>query len=114
MAFADIQQGAVGAALRLPITTVDEAGNVSPLSLAESPSPVVRLENPSHVSRDLQATIQGDPADGIVLYVTQPGDLDEIGSYRIQAFIQIGGGTFPTEVTSFLVQANIAAPNLTP
>ena len=49
-----------------------------------------------------------DAANGAISYTTVSGDLDEIGTWRIQAkVVTSGGSTFNTDISTFKVYDNI-------
>jgi len=49
-----------------------------------------------------------DATNGVISYTTVSGDLDEIGTWRIQSkVVTSGGNTFYTDVATFKVYDNI-------
>ncbi len=55
-----------------------------------------------------QTAADEDASNGVISYTTVSGDLDEIGTWRIQAEITTAGGSvFRTDVSTFKVYDNI-------
>jgi hypothetical protein len=48
-----------------------------------------------------------DGSDGKIYYTSIDGDFDEVGTWRIQCKIGIGGGTFRSDVGTFKVYENL-------
>ena len=49
-----------------------------------------------------------DASNGVISYTTVSGDLDEIGTWRVQAeVITAGGSIFRTDISTFKVYDNI-------
>lgn len=65
------------------------------------------LLSPSDVTKTKTAVFDTDGTDGKIKYTTINGDLDEPGTWKLQARIVMGGGDWKSDVTSFRVYANI-------
>ncbi len=98
-----IHVGDVGTALRVKV--VDQDDNVVDVSTATTKQIILR--GPDKVDRVFDASLYTDGTDGIIVYVTDDGDLNVPGRWRIQAFIAIGGGSWHTDDAVFKVKANI-------
>ena len=48
-----------------------------------------------------------DGTDGKISYFTVPGDLSEVGQYKVQAFITTPGGSWSTTISKFRVVDNL-------
>lgn len=53
------------------------------------------------------ATLETDGTDGKMYYLTQGGDLDMPGNYKIQGRVIVTGGTYYTSTGTFKVHCNL-------
>jgi len=83
------------------------AGTSTALDVSTATGVSLVFKSPSGASSTKTATLNGDGTDGKIYYTTIDGDLNEIGTWRIQAKIEIDGGTFRSEVGSFKVYENL-------
>jgi hypothetical protein len=90
---------------RLIATFVEDGVDVN-ISTATAKSIVLR--SPAGIISTHSATFLTDGTDGIVYYATVSGDLDEVGIWKIQGIISIGGGTYHSNITSFKVYPNLS------
>ncbi len=65
------------------------------------------FKSPSGSSTTKTATLYTDGTDGQIYYTSVDGDWGEVGTWRIQAKIGIGGGTFRSDVGTFKVYENL-------
>jgi hypothetical protein len=65
------------------------------------------LKSPSGASSTKNAVLDSDGTDGKMKYTSVEGDLNEIGTWRIQAKVEIGGGVFRSKVDTFKVYENL-------
>ena len=105
MAHKTVQKNDVGAKLR--VTVRDQDGDLVDLSSA-SPKSLLLLKPDGETYVEKSASFHTDGTDGKIHYVTQTGDLDEEGIWRIQAKFTLSYGTFRTTWGAFRVLKNIA------
>lgn len=108
---AEIHVGDVGTSFRA--TFRDEADAVIDISAAtelkmwfEKPA-ATEGEDPETVEFD--ATLVADGADGVAEYVTDEGDLDRPGNWRVQGVVTLGAAKVHSNITKFKVFANLRA-----
>lgn len=54
------------------------------------------------------ASVYGDPANGIIQYTTIANDLDQSGTWRIQAYIESATQELYSNIEKFKVYANLS------
>lgn len=98
----EIHVGDIGSQFRLAITDDGVAVDIS-----EYTGITITIKKPSGIRIEKDGSLYTDGTDGIVYCSSEDGDLDEVGTYKIQARIEINGGTFNSSVGSFKVHHNI-------
>ncbi len=83
------------------------SGTPTVLDVSSATTKELTFKSPSGVSATKSAVLATDGSDGKIKYTTVDGDLDEVGTWRIQAKIGIGGGVFRSDVGSFKVYENL-------
>lgn len=65
--------------------------------------------SPVNVRTTKTGSIVGNPTNGVVVYLTQEGDLNFVGSwqFQIEIFYSSGGNTFFTGTSRINVRANL-------
>jgi hypothetical protein len=91
------------------LVTIKDCVSGTPTVLDVSGASTLELifKSPSGVSTTKSAGLVTDGSDGKIKYTTVDGDLNEIGTWRLQAKIGIGGGVFRSDVGSFKVYENL-------
>lgn len=84
---------------------ISDDGSTVDLSAATDILMIFKKPSGSRIERN--ADFYTDGTDGLVYYRSVEGDLDEVGTYKIQANVSIGGGVFNSSVGSFKVHHNI-------
>lgn len=79
----------------------------STVDLSAATDIVMVFKKPSGTRIERNADFYTDGTDGLVYYRSVDGDLDEVGTYKIQTIVTIAGGTFNSSVGSFKVHHNI-------
>jgi hypothetical protein len=100
---AELHQNDIGT--QFIFTLKDENETVVNISAATTLH--VLLEKPSCTVETKTATLYTDGTDGKLTYITVSGDLNEIGTYKIQGRIVISGNTWSTNYFSVKVHRNI-------
>lgn len=106
MAHADIRVGDVGTVFRL--TIVDEIED--PINISSATAMTVRFGKPDGESIDRPGAFVSGGSDGVIQYTAVAGDLDVSGKWRIQAYIVTPLGEWSSEIETFWVKENLAAP----
>lgn len=99
---AEIHVNDVGTALVVTIT--DETG--AAVNVATATNLTIWLTKPDGTVLTKTAVLDTDGTDGKIKYVTQSGDLNVKGTWKIQAAITLGSATPSTREAPFLVYAS--------
>lgn len=83
------------------------SGTATAMDISSASTVELILKSPSGVSKTKTASFTTDGTDGKIQYITVDGDLDEIGTWRIQSKVVIGSGTWRTDVGVFRVYENL-------
>jgi len=91
------------------LVTVNDcvSGSATALDLSSASTLQIILKSPSGTAKTKSALLYTDGTDGKIQYTTVDGDLDEVGTWRIQANVTISGATHRSNVTSFKVYENL-------
>jgi hypothetical protein len=65
------------------------------------------LKSPSGNAKTKTASFTSDGTDGKIQYITVEGDLDEIGTWRLQSKITFPTASWSTEIGTFKVYENL-------
>lgn len=87
------------------VTILDEDNVAVDVSAASTLSLI--FKKPSGTSSTKTATLVNDGTDGLIKYVTESGDLDEIGTWKIQAYFVSLNGSWKSNFKSFKVHRNL-------
>jgi hypothetical protein len=86
--------------------TVVEDGAALPLQSATIKRFIFR-KPVSDVDLTVNASFYTDGSDGILKYVTVSGDLNEVGLWTAQAYLEVGVFKGNTDTTTFIVESNL-------
>jgi hypothetical protein len=104
-----LRKGALGAHLQVFVPEEDNADTSVPEDLSGLDTKTIEIRSPSGVIKTFTAAFVTDGTDGLIEYVTDDeADLDEVGSWKIQAFIGwTGGYNGYVDYGSFAVKKNL-------
>lgn len=77
------------------------------VDISSATNVMITFKKPSGSSMVKLGTLFTDGTDGIVQYVTIANDLDEIGSWKIQAKVNLPTGSWNSNIESFKVYDNL-------
>ena len=98
----EIHVGDIGTVFRI---TIKDGADIVDISNVDSK--LVFFQKPDGTTLSRTATLYTDGLDGILQYVTQDGDLDQAGTWQIQAKIDFGTDVFYTNIEKFKVYRNL-------
>lgn len=98
-----IHQNDIGTTLL--VTICDCSNNAIDISTADTKQIV--LKKPSGSTLTKTATFITDGSDGKIQYVVQSGDMDEVGTWKVQGVVTIGAYTWHSNFESFKVYRNL-------
>jgi hypothetical protein len=98
-----IHQNDIGTEIRVQIV---DCNNVAvDISLASNMQ--ILFKKPSGSLLTKSATFVTDGSDGYIYYTIADGDLDEIGSWKVQAIVTLGSYIWHSSFESFKVHRNL-------
>lgn len=101
---ASSQQNDVGTLIK--VTILDENGAVVDISSATTKT--ITFKKPSSGTTVVKAaSFFTDGTDGILKYATIDGDLDEVGTWRLQAYVALSTGSWKSSINTFTVSCNL-------
>lgn len=98
----EIHVGDIGTIFRITIKDGDAIVDVSSVD-----SKIIYLQKPSGTTLTKTATLYTNGTDGVIQCVAENGDLDEAGTWQIQAKIDFGTDVFNTNIDKFKVLRNL-------
>jgi hypothetical protein len=100
----EIHYGDIG--VKFNITVMNGA---VPLNVSNANNIYIIFQKPDIGGSNLTktATLVTDGTDGNIRYTTVAGDLDQIGTWQIQAKVDFGASVFSTDIQKFKVYRNI-------
>lgn len=97
-----IHENDIGTKLSIKVT---DDGSIVDISVATTLIILVRKPNGDILT--VAGELETDGTDGIMYYITTPGDIDEAGNYKIQGKVTLPNGIFYTTVGTFMVHCNL-------
>lgn len=98
----EIHVGDTGTSIRITIKDDDEIVDISGASSLQ-----VIFAKPDGTKNEVVGSLYTDGTDGIIEYVLVDGDIDQSGMYKIQAYVEISGGSYYSSIRSFSVKCNL-------
>jgi hypothetical protein len=83
------------------------SGTSTPMDVSLATSLSLVLKSPSGISYTKTAIFNTDGSDGKIKYVTVDGDLNEVGTWRMQALVAFTSSSFSSGVKVFRVYENL-------
>ena len=100
----EMRKNDIGTEIRVCIEDCD--GDAVDISAATTKQIIFKKPSGSLLTKD--ANFLTDGSDGKLSYVSRDGDLDEIGTWKIQASITIGANIWKSTFKSFKVHRNLS------
>lgn len=92
----------VGTEFRITIMDNSAVVNISSATLLE-----IIFQKPDTTDLVVNADLYTDGTDGVLYYRVVSGDLDQSGIFKIQAYVEISGGSYYSSIGSFKVHCNL-------
>ena len=102
MAANEIHLNNVGTEFRV---TVLESGTAVNVAAATN---YIKFSKPDNTVVTQSGSLYTDGTDGIIKYTSVSGDLDTVGTLKIQAFVDFGVNEFYSDIGSFKVYKNLS------
>ena len=100
-----IHNGDVGTIIRLTITEDD---NTTAIDVSGASIKTFYFLKPDGTKENVTAEFDSTGADGKLKYTTVAGDIDTVGRWQVQAYVEIGLAKYYSAKTTFVVQSNLA------
>lgn len=100
----EIHKDDIGVKLRVTIVDDDDAA----IDISAATTKQIVLKKPNGDILTKTASFEADGSDGIIYYTTISGDLDAIGTWKIQGIVIISSYTYHSSIESFKVHRNIS------
>ena len=78
-----------------------------PLDVSNADDIYIIFQKPDSSDLTKTAALTTNGTDGKIKYTTVAGDLDQIGTWQIQARVDFGASVFSTDIQKFKVYRNI-------
>lgn len=91
-----LRKGDVGSVIRVSVKE-----NLLPFDAQSSTVKTLKLKKPDGTVLSKTAVAETNGADGVFLYTTVAGDLDQIGPWTGQLYFEFSGGKWHTEPFNF-------------
>ena len=98
-----IHQDDIGTEIKVQFVDCSEV----PIDISLASTIQIVLKKPSGASLTKNATFLTDGTDGIIYYTIIAGDLDEVGTWKIQGIVTIGSYIWHSNFESFKVLRNL-------
>lgn len=99
-----VHNGDIGTIFRLTITDTDGTA----IDVSTATVKYIYFQDPSGNKSQETAAFTTDGSDGIIQYTTVDGDIDEVGTWMVQGYVETSLGKFWTEKDSFKVYSTLA------
>jgi len=99
-----VHNGDIGTIFRLTITDTDGTA----IDVSTATTKYIYFQKPSGVRVQKTATFTTDGTDGKIQYTSIAGDIDSVGTWQIQGYVETSLGKFWTEKDSFKVYSTLA------
>ena len=99
-----IHQNDIGTTLQVTIVNCNSVA----VDISSADALQIVLKKPGGTAVTKTASFYTDGSDGIITYTIVSGDLDEVGTWKLQAVVTIGTNVWHSEFESFRVYRNLA------
>lgn len=100
----NIQLGAIGISARF---TIKDEETKAVINLSSATVMKIIFKSPAGVRTEKVASFVTNGTDGKIEYITQSGDLNETGVWKIQAYVEYGGIKAFSTIVNFKVIGNL-------
>ena len=103
----DVHLGDIGTAFTVTITDKQANGTTIVADISSATLKQLVFKKPNGNKLTKTAAFVTDGTDGKITYTTISGDIDIIGTWKLQGIITIGSNIFNSEIKSFKVNRNL-------
>lgn len=98
----EIHQNDIGTVFRCTIYD-----NTTLVDISGATTKQLIFKKPSGDKLTKSASFYTDGTDGILTYTTVSGDLDEIGTWKLQGYVVLASGSWKSDIHTFTVHRNL-------
>ena len=98
-----VHNGDIGTVFELTIVDTDDTA----VDVSTAAVKYIYFQDPTGTRMRKTATFTTDGTDGKIEYVTIAGDIDEVGTWQVQGYVETSLGKFYTEKMSFQVLSTL-------
>ncbi|HXH05869.1 MAG TPA: hypothetical protein VNI83_04690 [Vicinamibacterales bacterium] len=102
MSHQEVRLGDTGTKLRVALLDGETPVDLSALVVGK-----LKLRKPDGTVIERVATVVPPPSSGVLEYTTIAGDLDQVGQWEIQAYIEVGTGQWHSTREIFVVSPRL-------
>ncbi len=106
----EVHLGDIGTIFRATINDCTETNGVATqtaIDISSATTLELIFKSPKGVVKTFTAGFTTDGSDGQIQYTTILGDLDEVGNWKIQAYIVLPTGSWRSDIGQFRVHENL-------
>jgi hypothetical protein len=102
MSAGDIHQNDIGTVFEVTLKDGSSIVNISASTVKQ-----IVFQDPAGVKRTKSASFTTTGTDGKIRYVTVMGDLNLVGKWNLQAYVEMPSGKWHSDISKFVVYPNI-------
>lgn len=99
----EIHLNDIGTAFRVTVLDCNDLA----IDVSSATSQQFVFLKPDGTKSTVNSSFYTDGTDGVLEYLSQSGDLDQLGKYKLQAIVTLPSGTWSSTIQSFKVYNNI-------
>lgn len=103
----DLHLEDIGTSIRITVEDTDESCNRVIVDLSSASVRQIIFRKPSGTKLTVTGALVTDGTDGKIEYITEAGDLDEVGEWKVQVYLVFPTGGWRSEIGTFRVNANL-------
>lgn len=108
MAFVEqAQVNDIGTVFRVTVYDTTSTGSTTIADISDATVLKFIFRRPNDTTFERSASFTNDGTDGVVEYITVDGDLNQAGSWMLQAYVETPSGKWRTNTACFKVQENL-------
>ena len=99
--------GDYGTLIKVLVKDIDSSGNTAAEDVSGATTKNIILKKPDGTKLTKAASFSTDGTDGYIEYTTIAGDIDTVGDWELQAYIEEVSGGWYTDTANFKVYSNL-------
>lgn len=91
----------------LPIQLTIKDQDDATINISAATAKKIRIRKPDNSVLEKDAAFVSDGADGKITYTTETTDLNQVGTYQLQAVVTLSSVAYPSDLETLEVMANL-------